>query len=304
MTMLRMMTATLAVTASLLIAHETARAQGAPIPAATPQVVPTPAPGGTPVTFGPVKAIGSPLPSPPALPIATSVPTTSPNGHSMDFRSNHETFVVGDYLIQPKVYNELSHGQQSTQSYYALRGATEFNLGDLPFMIEGETRRYSYAHASGYVTNDGGASQSFVPAANELDTEIDGHLGIKILEPRIYIAASYLDKRTSASIVHVTGYGAGIEKLPDYGAPLGVYFSAYYYPNLNGQIDATTLTGLQLQTLRYRVLTYQLGFTIDPGKSPIFIDIGALGDRMTARGNSPSNETHLAPYAGIGFFSY
>jgi hypothetical protein len=303
MTTLRTMIATFAVTAGIAFSNSPAAAQGGPIPASTPQAVPTPGPGGTPVTFGVVKPLGSPLPMQPS-PTASSVPTTTPNGDSMDFRRKHETFVIGDYLIQPKVYNELSHGQQSTQSYYALRGATEFNLGDLPFMVEGETRRYAYVHSAGYVTSDGRASQSFVPASNELDTEIAGHLGIKILEPRIYIAASYLDKRTSASIVHVTGYGAGIEKLPDYGAPIGVYFSAYYYPNLNGQIDATTLTGLQLQTLRYRVLTYQLGFTIDPGKSPIFIDLGALGDRMTARGDAPANETHLAPYVGIGFFSY
>jgi len=212
-------------------------------------------------------------------------------------------FVVGDYLFQPKVYNEFSHGQQSTQADYALRGATEFNLGDFPFMIEGEYRHFDYFHGDGLVTNPGRATQSFVPASNEYDDDVDGRIGLKLLDPRIYLAVSYLNKRTSASGPQVVGPGLGLEKLPDYEAPLGVYFSAYYYPNLVGQIGVGP-NQAQLAVLRYRVLTYQLGFTLKPEKSPIFIDLGALGDRMTARGNAPSNETHLSPYAGIGFFSY
>ena len=143
-----------------------------------------------------------------------------------------------------------------------------------------------------------------MPGANLLDTDIDGHLGLKLLEPRIYVAGSFLDKRMGNFNTRVYGYGAGLEKLPDYGAPLGVYFSVYYYPNLTGQVTTGGFSGTPIQSLKYRVLTYQLGFTVDPGKSPIFIDLGALGDRMTARGNAPSNETHLTPYAGIGFFSH
>ena len=290
MTTLRTSIATLAVaSALLLIGARAASAQA--VPTSPPgYVVPTPAPGGTPVTFKPVAAIGSPLPVAPAMPEATDVPTTSPDGDSTTFRASHEDFVIGDYLIQPKVYNELSHGEQSTQSYYALRGGAEFNLGNAPLMVEGETRRYSYAHADGLVTGAGGY-RSFVPAQNELDTDIDGHLGIKLLEPRIYVAGSYLDKRKADNGNRVYGYGAGLEKLPDYGAPLGVYFSLYYYPNLTGQTDAAPVFGTPVESLRYRALTYQLGFTIAPGKSPIFIDVGALGDRMTGRGNAPSNQT-------------
>ena len=131
MTTHRTTIATLAVASALYLFGTPAGAQTPPappmvlppVPTTAPQPVPTPAPGGTPVTFKPVKAIGSPLPVAPAMPNATSVPTTSPDGHSETFGSSKEVFVVGDYLIQPKVYNELSHGQQSTQSYYALRGA-------------------------------------------------------------------------------------------------------------------------------------------------------------------------------------
>jgi hypothetical protein len=290
MTTLRISFATLAAAAAITFASA-ANAQ-----------VPTPGPSGTPVTFGSPATIGKPLPIEPD-PIVTSVPTTSPNGGSTTFRGRHETFVVGDYLFQPKVYNEFSHGEQSTQADYALRGATEFNLGDFPFMIEGEYRHFNYFHNDGLVTSPGRATQSFVPASNEYDDDVDGRIGLKLLDPRIYLAVSYLNKRTSASGPQVVGPGLGLEKLPDYEAPLGVYFSAYYYPNLVGQIGVGP-NQAQLAVLRYRVLTYQLGFTLKPEKSPIFIDLGALGDRMTARGNAPSNETHLSPYAGIGFFSY
>jgi hypothetical protein len=290
MTTLRISLATLAAAAAITFASA-ANAQ-----------VPTPGPSGTPVTFGSPAPIGKPLPIEPD-PIATSVPTTSPNGGSTAFRGKHETFVIGDYLYQPKVYNELSHGEQSTQADYALRGGTEFNLGDFPFMIEGEYRDYAYAHQAGFVTQPGRATQAYAPSTTEYDDDLDGRIGIKLLDPRIYLAASYLNKKTTLGGPQVVGPGLGLEKLPDYEAPLGVYFSAYYYPNLVGQIGIGNGQA-QLEVLRYRVLTYQLGFTVAPGKSPIFIDLGALGDRMTARGNAPANQTHLAPYVGIGFFSY
>ena len=318
MTTLRISVATLAVATAILFSTA-ARAQStlapgsnapatnaapgqANIPVPTGPPVPTPGPSGTPVTFAPTQPLGKPMPRQPD-PIATSVPTTSPDGNSTSFRGKHETFVVGDYLLQPKVYNELSHGEQSTQFAYALRGGGEFNLGDFPFMIEGEYRHYVYYHQAGLVTDPGRASQSFGTSGSEYDDDVDGHLGIKLLDPRIYLAVSYLNKKTGPTGPQVVGPGVGLEKLPDYEAPLGVYFSAYYYPNLVGQVG-TGPAQSQLQTLRYRVLTYQLGFTVAPGKSPIFIDIGALGDRMTARGNAPSNETHLSPYAGIGFFGH
>jgi len=291
MTTLRISVATLAVAAALTFST-----------AAHAQTVPTPGPSGTPVTFGTPATIGKPLPVEPD-PIATTVPTTSPDGNSATFRGKHETFVVGDYLLQPKVYNQYSHGEQSTQFDYTLRGASEFNLGDFPFMISGEYRHYAYFHQAGLVTEPGGATQNQVRSRDLYDDDVDGHLGIKLLEPRIYLALSYLNKKTTIDGPQVVGPGIGLEKLPDYEAPLGVYFSAYYYPNLVGQIGIGPAQS-QLEVLRYRVLTYQLGFTVAPGNSPVFIDIGALGDRMTGRGNAPSNQTHLAPYAGIGFFAH
>jgi hypothetical protein len=58
-----------------------------------------------------------------------------------------EAFVAGDYLISPKVYNEISPGNTATGSY-ALRGAIEFPLFGLPMMLEGDYRHYNYPHTA------------------------------------------------------------------------------------------------------------------------------------------------------------
>jgi hypothetical protein len=58
-----------------------------------------------------------------------------------------EAFIAGDYLISPKVYNEISPGNTATGSY-ALRGAIEFPLFGLPAMLEGDYRHYGYPHTA------------------------------------------------------------------------------------------------------------------------------------------------------------
>ncbi len=96
-----------------------------PPPPATP--VPTPTP--------------SPAPRPTPLPVVTPSPTPSPSP------VRFETFVAADYLFSPKVYNEISPGNTATGSY-ALRGAIEFPLAGLPWMLEGDYRHYQYPHTA------------------------------------------------------------------------------------------------------------------------------------------------------------
>jgi len=93
-----------------------------------------------PVTPAPTN---SPVPVPP--PTATPAPTPSPTPSPRPVRA--ETFVAGDYLISPKVYNEISPGNTATGSY-ALRGAIEFPLFGLPAMLEGDYRHYRYPHTA------------------------------------------------------------------------------------------------------------------------------------------------------------
>ena len=97
----------------------------APPPPTTPAPTPTP----------------SPAPRPTPSPVVTPSPTPSPR----PVRS--ETFVAGDYLFSPKVYNEISPGNTATGSY-ALRGAVEFPLAGLPWMLEVDYRHYQYPHTA------------------------------------------------------------------------------------------------------------------------------------------------------------
>jgi hypothetical protein len=99
----------------------------APAPPVTPPpAAPTPAPVPTPAT------------TPPPTPVPTPTPVPPPA---------REAFVAGDYLISPKVYNEISPGNTATGSY-ALRGAIEFPLFSLPAMLEVDYRHYNYPHTA------------------------------------------------------------------------------------------------------------------------------------------------------------
>jgi hypothetical protein len=104
------------------------RMLAAPVP---PPVTPAPAPT-NPTT---------PVPTAAPVPPPTPSPTPSPRP------VRYEAFVAGDYLISPKVYNEISPGNTATGSY-ALRGAIEFPLFGLPAMLEGDYRHYRYPHTA------------------------------------------------------------------------------------------------------------------------------------------------------------
>ncbi|MEA2690075.1 MAG: hypothetical protein QOD51_2682 [Candidatus Eremiobacteraeota bacterium] len=104
-----------------------------------------------------VRMLASPVPTPVSTPapaatpapvpprVATPAPTPSPTPSPPPRRT--EAFIAGDYLISPKVYNEISTGNTATGSY-ALRGAVEFPLFGLPAMLEGDYRHYRYPHTA------------------------------------------------------------------------------------------------------------------------------------------------------------
>jgi hypothetical protein len=48
------------------------------------------------------------------------------------------------------------------------------------------------------------------------------------------------------------------------------------------------------------VLKYAIGGTFDFGQSPIYVDLGYLGEHSTVKENAPSNELYAGPYAGLG----
>ncbi len=65
-------------------------------------------------------------PPPAPSPVPTTAPTPVPA--AVPYQDH---FIAGDYIINPKVYNEFSPGNSGKSGSYAIRGALEFNLFSL-----------------------------------------------------------------------------------------------------------------------------------------------------------------------------
>jgi len=261
--------------------------------------------------------------TPPPPPAATPAPTPAPVAATpvpivLPYQDH---FIAGDYILNPKVYNEFSPGNTGKGSY-AIRGAIEFNLINLPWMLEGTFERWSYPHdvASGFgpsciaglpgssfgtqgcVTTIGGGGQTYVPAFTAQENNADVRLGLKVADPRIYIGVGYMMHTTNYGYPQQKGVGFGLEKLPDLDQAFSIYGSAWYYPSVSGTY--TVQSGPQSGTsfnLAYRVLRYQIGATIGFGRSfPLFLDLGFIGDRGNNKTNAPSDYTHGGAYVGLG----
>ncbi len=251
-------------------------------------------------------------PAPTPAPVATPVPVVAPY---------QDHFVAGDYILSPKVYNEFSPGNTGSSSY-ALRGAFEFNLLNLPWMIEGTFEKWQYPHnvatnfgpscivglpgssagTQGCVTVIGGGGQTYVPAFTVNEWNGDGRLGLKIADPRIYIGVGYMVHTGNYGYPSLNGVGFGLEKLPDLDQAFSLYGSAYYYPTVSGKytVPSGPATG-QTFTLAYSVLRYQIGATVGFGRNfPLFLDLGLIGDRGRNKTNAPVDYTHNGGYIGLG----
>ncbi len=263
-----------------------------PPPPATPRPPPPPPPA-------------TPPPPPPATPTPVTAPRT-------------QFFIVGDYIFSPKVYNEFSPGNSGNGSY-AGRAGLEFPLGGLAMMVEGTATRFSYPHnqptlglcqiappagaqgTQGCVTVIGGNGQTNVPSFTAQDTDLDGRIGIGIPFPRVFVVGSYLTRYGNYGYPQQTGFGIGLEKLPDLDQTLSLFGSVLYYPSVAG--NYTVPTGPQAgQTfsLAYRILKYQAGLAIALGSSPFFIEGGVLGDYGSNSRNAPSAYNHTGINVGIG----
>jgi len=249
-------------------------------------------------------------PAPTPAPVATPVPVVVPY---------QDHFVAGDYILSPKVYNEFSPGNTGTSSY-ALRAGMEFNLFNLPWMIEGTLEKWQYPHnvatnfgpscianlpgssfgTQGCVTVIGGNGQTYVPAFTMNEWNGDGRLGLKIADPRIYIGVGYMSHTGNYGYPALNGVGFGLEKLPDLDQAFSLYGSAYYFPSIKGTCDVTVCPTGPFD-LSYRMLKYQVGGALNFGKpAGVFLDFGWLGDRLTNKTNAPVDATHNGPYIGLG----
>jgi len=249
-----------------------------------------------------------PTPPPTAEPTAaptvapTVAPTPTPAPAATPYK---DVFVAGDYIFSPKVYNEFSPGNTGKSGSYAARGAIEFDTFNLPWMLEGSFEQFQYPHnCAGVgdpqcnVTTIGQTGQTFVPAFTARDTDVDVRLGLKVADPHIYVGIGYLMRTTNYGYPSQTGIGFGAEKLPDLNTPLSFYGSVWYYPQAKGTFtDPGTGIGY---SLAYQYLKYQIGGNYVFGNSPVFLDLGYLGDNGRNKTNAPGNFNHNGPYVGLG----
>jgi len=286
-----------------------------------------PAPIPTPVATAVPTA--PPTPRPVVTPPPTPVPTPTPVA-----RNPYEHFIVGDYIFNPKVYNEFSPGNSGRGGSYSARGAVEFPLFGLPWMLEGDYRSYSYPHNSGInpaflaagvnpcptfavapapargdqgcVTVIGAYGQTAVPSFNARDTDFDGRFALKIAEPRIYIGVGYLHREENYGYPKQNGFGFGAEKLPDLDQTFSVYGSVWYYPSISGDFTfpqaplAPPAIAGTTDKFQQRFLKYQIGGTLNLGNSGLFLDAGFLGDTIRGKNLSPSDASHAGGYVGLG----
>jgi len=257
----------------------------------------------------------TPGPAPPApTAVATAAPTSSPTPTPKP-TPGAEAFIAADAMFDPKVYNEFSPGHRGGVDGAGRAGFT-FNLGDLAFMAEGAVRQYRYPHRSSLPTNvactgpaampfDTGCvttlgpfnGTSFVPSFDARDTDIDGRLGIGVANPKIFLAGSYITRYTNYGYPRLTGAGVGIEKLSNFAQPIDLYGSVYYYPTISGNytaVDGST------QKLEYIMTHYQVGITVGVPSTPLFLDLGFLGDHGTAKVNAPGPFSENSFYGGLG----
>jgi Copper amine oxidase N-terminal domain len=255
-------------------------------------------------------------PPPPAPPPPPPSPTPSPTPAPPVHKS--EIFLAADYMYGGKIYNEFSPGNTENSSYHG-RAAIEFNVG-VPLMVEADFRQYQYPHNQGIatppagangiipctvpgdqgcVTVIGGGGQTFVPAFRARENDTDFRLAVKVLDPRIYVGVGYQYRSTNWGYPKFDSFGFGAEKLPDLDQFFSIYGSYWYYTNSRGKYS--NIAG-QTFTVAYTVQKYQIGGTISIPKTPIFIDLGFLGERGNAKSESVIGYTHNGFYSGLGLW--
>jgi hypothetical protein len=271
-----------------------------------------------------------------AGPLIATAQTTAPAPNARSKPLRYERFIVADYIISPKVYNEFSPGNSGTGGSWSVRAAIELPAFGLPWILAADYRSYSYPHYSGISPAQfaaafdgnpcphGGLPASFTPAAGDQgcvtaigafgqfavpsfaarDTDYGGRLGLRVAQPRIYVEVGYLHREENYGYPKQDGYGFGTEKLPDLDRTVSVYGSMWYYPSVSGNFGyppgAPPALVRTTGKFRQRVLKYQLGGTLHLRNSRFFVDAGVLGDAVAGANLSPSNASHAGVYVGLG----
>jgi hypothetical protein len=216
--------------------------------------------------------------------------------------------------LAPKVFNEFDPGDtgKTTQT---IRGAAEFGVTLFGRytrrFVEVEYQRFQYPHpatgsyaarpascpSAGCVSVIGGNGSAYVNPSELTDSDIAIHSGIVGIG-HTYLATSFLTHGNDYGYPNLeSSFGLGLERLPDLSRPFTFYADGYYYPEVHGDFVASSGEGLEL---RYKVLTYEAGLVVTVPHSPLFLEIGDLGNRYIDKQNAPSSATHNALTLGLG----
>ncbi|MGC1381594.1 MAG: copper amine oxidase N-terminal domain-containing protein [Candidatus Baltobacteraceae bacterium] len=253
-------------------------------------------------------------PPPPAPPPPPPPPTPTPTPVPKPY---FVRYAAGDYIISPRVYNEFVPGSNSDNNNggfsYRLHGAGEFPIGNIPFMVAVDYRQINWQHDAGWVTAIGGLFQTNVPAFNGRTFDFDARLGIRILNPHIYLAGAYMWRGNNYGYPNQEGAGVGLEALPNLEHAFSFYGSAYYFFGVNGNYLSTsgvvnsqfpngscTVAAPCNYRVGYDILKFDLGVVYSFPGQPFFVEAGFLGSRGWNQDAAPIGFSETGPYAGIG----
>ena len=291
------------------------------------------APPSAPATATPTLA---PTTAPTAPP--TPVPTAKPKVY--------DRFVAADYDIAPIVYNEISPGSNGNNSFEGkagiefpagpatllvqgtyrhlqydhnsnignsgcipgdsacgtVVGSTAFQTGLCPSTDPGCINVFGAGGLEAY----NGLGQAYVPGFQAREDQGTAGIGIKVLDPRIYLSVGgFYQHFNYLGVPNLKGIGGGLDKLPDFEAPFSIYGSVWYFPDVSGNYTYPNspylgpLAGATIP-LSYNVLKYNVGAAIDLGKSPFYLDLGYSAEKFHGKASAPSDATVSSPFAGLG----
>jgi hypothetical protein len=266
------------------------------------------------------------------IPVAVSAQTAAPTPAPATAPTpTPEKFVTVDGTVTGKTYNELAPGLST--GGFGVHAAAELPIIGHDWAFQVDYRSYNYKHSAfgtlpngitfacpagdpGCVTPIGynvyNASFSpgpvnYLNAFNAQDTTTQVSLGSKIAPyERYYISAGYLIRGANyLSYPTESGFGFGLDKLPDVDRAVSVYAGFWVYFNVHGLYTgpSSALLGALSGTtfnLNYRVYAYRAGVTFKIPATRFYVEVTDVGDRADTTGNGPSSAIHNALMLGAG----
>jgi Copper amine oxidase N-terminal domain len=269
----------------------------------------------------------TPVPTPPPTvpPTAPPTPAATPTPTPAPIAPSYSGFIQGAYSFS-KISNEFA-AQQTSKGSYLASGAYLWD----PFALKADFRYDQYnttnngtiltpdnvgpictptnppapftpgAPATFFNTIDGG--RCFTNVFKARQSWWTGALEYKVANPHIMIGIDYLSATNNYGYPRLSGWGVGLEKLPDFTSSVSWHGNVFYHPSASGTYTvndpASPHFGLTYKQ-QYHLYTYDAGLDYLFGRSPLYLYLGFNGDYYNANANAPVSQTHSGPYAGIG----